>query len=115
MKSDIIRNVLIDISELQFTANIDAASLALIYPLCERVLNRDSSTFFNSAGDRLVNVHIKSIAANVLGLLSDITSPSDFSGFVQPIEQVLVKNLSDTNEEVRQSCAINLANIIGKV
>lgn len=54
---------------MQFTSNIDAASLSLIYPLCEKVLSRETTAFLTSAGDRMSNVHIKVIASNVLGLL----------------------------------------------
>ena len=40
---DLSRNVLIDITELQFTQHIDAASVTLIYPICEKILKKDSA------------------------------------------------------------------------
>ena len=68
------RNVLIDITELQFKQHIDAASLTLIYPLCDKVFKRDSAIQNISSFDRMKHLHIKTIAASVVGLLSEITN-----------------------------------------
>ncbi|CAL5981515.1 Translational_activator GCN1 [Hexamita inflata] len=112
---DHMRNVLIDLTELQFNTHIDAASVTLIYPICEKVLKKDSAIQFSTAFDRMKHLHIKTIAASVLSLLSEITNVTDFTPFIPQIKDILVENLKDTNEEIRKACAISIAKIVQKV
>eukprot|EP00703_Trepomonas_sp_PC1_P002639 JAP93967.1 Translational activator GCN1 [Trepomonas sp. PC1] len=99
---------------MQFNQHIDGASVILIYPLCEKVLKKESAIQFANSTDRMSSLHIKTLAASVLSLLSEITIFSDFQPFIVQIEDILVKNLQDTNEEIRKSCAISLASIVTK-
>lgn len=111
---DLSRNVLIDITELQFTQHIDAASVTLIYPICEKILKRDSAIQLTNAYDRMKNMHIKTIAASVLSLLSEITSVQDFLPFISQIKNILIQNLAETNDDIRKACAIALAKIVSQ-
>ena len=60
------------------------------------------------------NLHIKTIAASVLSLLSEITSNQDFLPFIGQIKNILIKNLSETNDDIRKACAIALAKIVSQ-
>lgn len=82
MNPDKIRNVLIDVTEMQFNTHIDGASVILIYPLCEKVLKKESAIQYASTSDRMAHLHIKTLAASVLSLLSEITNTNDFHAFI---------------------------------
>ena len=61
--------MLIDLSSVQLKAGLDTAALLLVYPLCERVLMRNSTQFLQTSNERMPGVHAKTIAAHIIGVL----------------------------------------------
>eukprot|EP00702_Spironucleus_salmonicida_P003870 EST45161.1 Translational activator GCN1 [Spironucleus salmonicida] len=106
------RQILIEITQMTFTQQIDAASLTLIYPICDRVLSAVSSTIYQQSNDLMKDKHTKVIGCSCIVLLSKIAKSNDFKQYIPRLIQLLKDNLQESNDEIRTSSANTISQML---
>jgi len=101
----LLRQSLVTLAEVTFSSRLDASSLTILVPLCERALLVPSTEIYIAGADRMVGTHTKVIACMCLSVIFRLTRPQDLRLYLPRLKGVLRGALGDTLPEIRSSAA----------